>query len=127
MSYVNKEKHNACRMKEYNLRKDAVFFILGGNCTSCGSNENLEIDHIDPSRKEFNISRRLHTAPWPIIWSELKKCQSLCTSCHKAKTFKGMNHGTVGMYSHGRCRCAGCRSANRKYMQAWRNRKRTRL
>jgi 5-methylcytosine-specific restriction endonuclease McrA len=58
-------------------------WMAGKACAACGSSEDLELDHIDPSGK---VSAR--------IWSwaserrnlELAKCQPLCHGCHKAKT-----------------------------------------
>ena len=54
-----------------------------GPCVKCGSNEKLEVDHIDPKEKithkvwSLNLEKRI---------SELKKCQVLCESCHMEKT-----------------------------------------
>lgn len=68
-------------------RKDA-YFAENGPCIKCGSNENLELDHIDPSKKtthriwSWSEARRLH---------ELAKCQILCSSCHKEKTKKDLS------------------------------------
>jgi 5-methylcytosine-specific restriction endonuclease McrA len=52
-------------------------------CAHCGSTENLELDHIDPTQK---VSHKM----WG--WSEerrnveLDKCQVLCKECHDKKT-----------------------------------------
>ena len=56
-----------------------------GPCKMCGSWDNLEIDHIDPSLKKYDPTT---------LWSrrkefreeELAKCQVLCKSCHLQKT-----------------------------------------
>jgi 5-methylcytosine-specific restriction endonuclease McrA len=86
----------------------------GGQCVGCGSKERLEIDHKDPSTKEFPVS---------IIWSwseerrfkELAKCQVLCEDCHKGKTtyeaisFPENSHGTVTGYETHGCRCDKCK------------------
>lgn len=94
-----------------------------GPCKICGSNEDLEIDHINPNDKEINISR---------IWSrkkeirdkELSKCQVLCSDCHWRKTQKqryNLIHGTITGYKNYFCRCVLCTKAqveaNKKYKE----------
>lgn len=87
----------------------------GGCCANCGSTEDLEIDHIDPSTKLCNPSQ---------VWSrcrefreaELAKCQVLCADCHKAKTreeFVSSEHGSRAMYDTHKCRCDVCVQAMR--------------
>lgn len=79
-----------------------------GPCKSCGSWENLEIDHINPLEKEIKASS---------LWSlkkasrdkELTKCQVLCKSCHFQKTnneAKTFGHGTPIKYAA--CNCVIC-------------------
>ena len=75
------------------------------SCVRCGSQSDLELDHIDPSTKVTH-------AIWS--WSEIRrnieisKCQVLCNSCHKIKTNQDRNiitgHGTEHDYKLG-CRC----------------------
>lgn len=56
-----------------------------GPCKVCGTWENLEIDHIDPSKNKIRIAT---------IWSrrkevrekELAKCQVLCKAHHQDKS-----------------------------------------
>lgn len=114
-----REKYNAYMkrymLERYHKRMASFKVFLGGKCTSCGSIENLELDHIDRCDKALNISN---------VWSyserkyheELKKCQLLCYKCHKKKTLVDMgmldarlNHGTVSSYRY--CRCNECRTA----------------
>ncbi len=86
-----------------------------GPCRRCGSEESLEVDHIDPQTKVTH-------AVWS--WSkarrdrELAKCQVLCKVCHKAKSDAAMRvHspcGTRQSYNKG-CRCPNCRSAHAQY------------
>lgn len=60
-------------------------FAENGPCRQCGSTEDLELDHIDPTTK-------ISHAVWS--WSEqrraeeLKKCQVLCHNYHETKTLK---------------------------------------
>ena len=57
----------------------------GGKCVQCGSPDALEIDHIDRSTKEYNITE-IWNRSQTIRDNELAKCQLLCTPCHQHKT-----------------------------------------
>lgn len=56
----------------------------GGKCERCGYKANiaaLEFHHLDPSTKEFNLSKTRHS--WEDAKRELDKCICLCSNCHK--------------------------------------------
>lgn len=68
--------------------------ILGGSCTSCGTDEDLEFDHVDPNDKYKPITKILMGAR--ATWlAELKRCQLLCVPCHKAKTQEHIAQGVI--------------------------------
>jgi hypothetical protein len=56
----------------------------GGKCTVCGYNrciDNLTFHHLDPSKKDFNISSsNVHS--FEKIKKEADKCKLLCCRCH---------------------------------------------
>ena len=66
----------------YEAAKMEYIKYLGGKCVKCGSESNLEFDHIDPSTKDFSIMRLWHCKN---VYAELDKCQLLCNKCHKEK------------------------------------------
>ncbi len=107
----------------YRKRKKEAMARLGGKCSVCGTEENLEFDHIDPSTKTANLTHIVKGAPRRE--AEIKHCQLLCKPCHAEKTGKA-KHGTGGMYRHHKCRCALCREVNRQYVQACRKRRKAR-
>jgi 5-methylcytosine-specific restriction endonuclease McrA len=53
-------------------------------CAKCGTAENLEWDHIDPSTKVFKISD--YSRGKNALMKEVLKCQRLCKQCHVQKT-----------------------------------------
>tara|TARA_R110002020_G_scaffold107059_4_gene248884 strand:- start:1618 stop:2013 length:396 start_codon:yes stop_codon:yes gene_type:complete len=56
-------------------------------CVGCGSQEQLEIDHIDPSLKKCDPAKSFGAKTiTPRIWEEINKCQLLCYDCHRVKT-----------------------------------------
>ena len=67
--------------------------IRGGKCEKCGYNKcqaALEFHHLDPSQKEFAISkvRKFSVSGiLPEIKSELDKCSLLCKNCHAEEHF----------------------------------------
>lgn len=58
---------------------------LGGECVSCHTKSDLELDHIDRKTKTFPISR---PPSEKAFWQEIKKCQILCKPCHRIKSTK---------------------------------------
>jgi 5-methylcytosine-specific restriction endonuclease McrA len=86
-----------------------------GPCVKCSSWDDLQVDHVDPREKLYNISQGIWSMAKnnPIRIKELDKCQVLCEPCHKEKTRENsvtQTHGTFSMYERHRCRCEQCRA-----------------
>lgn len=75
------------QQREYQLQwmieRRTAWVLENGPC-SCGSWDQLEVDHIDASQKEMNPSA-IWSRRQEIREAELAKCQVLCEDCHKAK------------------------------------------
>lgn len=116
-------------LERYRDRRAYSIVKLGGKCVRCGSTKRLELDHIDKTKKSFNI-----TQFWSISIErydeELAKCQLLCHTCHVRKSFEdkdwggqygATDHGSSTMYKNYSCRCRECKDAynlvTRKYRQ----------
>lgn len=54
-------------------------------CRKCGSRKDLQLDHIDPTKK---WKHRIWSYSWERIMKEVAKCQVLCGGCHFEKTMK---------------------------------------
>ena len=69
--------------RRWMARRREEWFSQQSGCVRCGSQDDLHIDHIDPSTKishcvwSWSERRRLE---------ELAKCQVLCRICHEEKT-----------------------------------------
>ncbi len=72
---------NSASLKQ---RRRNEWIAQHGPCP-CGSTDQLEVDHIDPSQKAISISD-VWTRCAEVREAELAKCQVLCYKCHKAKT-----------------------------------------
>lgn len=77
----------------HNRMKDAKK-ILGGKCSLCGSTRKLELDHKNPAKKNFTLTKLWGVAKKDFE-KEVKKCRLLCNSCHKDNTAKQREEGTV--------------------------------
>jgi hypothetical protein len=127
MSPRNKTLYNEY-MKNYvaerqHRRMTEAIVLLGGKCVVCGSIDNLEIDHIDPTTKTFTIAKRAAGASEVVFQAELLKCQILCDVCHIEKTIleRGQlpargRHGTISTYRY--CKCDECRAAKSAYTKS---------
>ena len=111
-------------------RKARIIEYLGGVCVVCGTTQELEIDHIDPSLKSFVLNGNNLNRTWEFLLPEVNKCQLLCYEHHKEKTIseqknripwnKGIGsdnqvHGTCKCYEIWKCRCDMCKKAKRMY------------
>lgn len=58
----------------------------GGCCERCGYNKYigaLEFHHLDPTKKDFNVSKKGHCSSWEKVKKELDKCILVCANCHR--------------------------------------------
>lgn len=119
------------RKKNREAKKLFAIEYLGGKCVSCGTDKNLEFDHIIPGSQKYRIAVMYEWSAKRII-EELNKCQLLCKSCHLIKTIneRGDNeaeHGTTGMYSNHDCRCKNCKKAWSSYYKIYKSKRREAL
>jgi hypothetical protein len=110
----------------HRVRKEALDY-LGNRCIKCGAEESLEIDHILPSTKEYDIADMWSWGKEKFL-KELSKCQLLCKPHHIEKTLQDnglirVTHGSAGMYSNYKCRCLSCKDAHSSRMQEYRQRR----
>lgn len=104
--------------RRYNERRALAIQWLGGKCIKCGSEDDLEIDHINPSTKAFSIDQ-LRSQSVITFWTEIAKCQLLCKR-HHAKKHTCTEHGSATMYRNHGCRCASCKRAHAAKVAAFR-------
>lgn len=106
-------------LRRYHERRAEAIRSLGGKCVVCGSAENLELDHIDPALKSFDISK-LWSVSKARFQAELKKCQVLCKSHHAEKTRRelSVDHGG-GASGKRNCKCRPCRDRKAEYMAVY--------
>lgn len=79
----------ACRSEAVVARRRQVKRTLvsegGGSCALCGyarSVNALQFHHVDPQRKEFDLSRRGAARSLASARAEAAKCVLLCANCH---------------------------------------------
>jgi 5-methylcytosine-specific restriction endonuclease McrA len=123
MPCKDKEKASAYQNKWMQNRR-RKWIAANGPCVRCKSSEDLQVDHIDHTKK---TSHRIWSWSKKKLEAELSKCRVLCKKCHRKKTTlergqKPARHGSKVMYNYG-CRCDECREANSKACRAYRARK----
>ena len=107
--------------RDWMARRRGEWFA-GKSCDHCGSQENLELNHLDRATK---ITHRVWSWSRERRESELAKCQPLCKSCHKKVTqeqlTKPIAHGTKSGYNKG-CKDECCMEGMRQWFRDYRNR-----
>ena len=107
----------------YEERRTQAVEILGGVCVDCGTTDNLEFDHVDPSTKEFAIGDMFSKYSWEKIEQELIKCVLRCKPCHGIKS---LSNGDIYSVEHGgglsgkkNCKCPPCKAKKAEYMSEY--------
>ena len=65
-------------------RKELILEGFGNKCQICGYDrcqKALEFHHLDPSKKEIELSREIKS--WEKMKEEVKKCICVCANCHR--------------------------------------------
>ena len=79
------EYMNEYMKNRYQQRRELAFSIIGNECALCGSELNLQIDHVYWEDKELNLAKDWNCSKKRFL-EELAKCQPLCESCHREKS-----------------------------------------
>lgn len=106
-------------LRRYHERRTRALILLGGKCVQCGSEHRLELDHIDPTTKEIDVSK--FNVAEDRFWEEVMgKCQLLCRSCHQRKSaqVRAVPHGG-GVSGRRNCQCLPCKARKNEYMRNW--------
>lgn len=118
-----REYQAAYSRERYQKRMAKIIAHLGGKCVVCGAVDGLQTHHIDPSAKEFTVSR-IHSWPWATVVKEMEKCELRCIEHHKE--VHAPRHGTTSCYRNRKCRCEPCKlawnEACRRWKRDWRER-----
>lgn len=88
-----KQKQLISRRKKQMIKKNRLNlfdYYKENPCVDCGETDPivLESDHRDGVDKKNIISQMIWTNGWKKIKSELDKCETRCSNCHKRRTAK---------------------------------------
>ncbi len=82
-----KKHYTKFRRKE---RLKYLIKLLGGKCSRCSIEFPIvvyDFHHIDPKMKKFTIGDGINNYSMEILIEEAKKCELLCSNCHRLITF----------------------------------------
>lgn len=123
---MSKEYARTYHLARYHRRRDAAIEHLGGCCVVCGTTEDLQLDHIDPTTKLIDVGKM-----WGVsevrFWTEIAKCQLLCRKHHIEKTVAEQmteDHGTWAWAGKRKCPCEKCRTFINTYLREWKRARR---
>lgn len=84
-SKANKAKYDKARKESFRLK---AYEVAGDSCAKCDEFKEdvrmLELHHIDPSIKSFELSaNKITSKNIKLVINEAKKCLPLCPNCHR--------------------------------------------
>lgn len=94
-------KESRKRSRDRNRRKCqeiVMDLVKRSSCADCGTTDHrvFEFDHRDAAQKSGNISNLVAGGQRLKLLEEIKKCDIVCASCHRIRTFE-----TYGSYRLG--------------------------
>lgn len=117
------EYMNNYMKKRYAIRRAEAIKLLGGKCSKCNSEKDIEFHHIDREEKEFTIANAssFSETRWQ---SEISKCQLLCKTCHIEEHRIINPCGTAKKYWQG-CKCADCKAAYARHTREYKHKRKS--
>jgi hypothetical protein len=103
MPYKNKEDLYKNQQKYRDRNHDKMWeYLSNKKCVDCGTDDLrvLEFDHLPEHKKEFDIAKSISgsTRSWDKILNEIKKCDVVCSNCHKIRTMTRGNYKRYKSY-----------------------------
>lgn len=122
MSYEPEKNKEYLRLRYLQSRRE-IFALIGERCAICGSEDSLEVDHIDWRQKSMEMPGVITKGNRESVHEELKKCQALCKRHHSEKTIrdrsemrhKNVTHGKMYAWMKMKCQCEECNQARSKW------------
>lgn len=114
MPYSDPEKRRSYHAEFIRKRKEK-WFAENGPCALCGSDENLEVDHIDPAVKSFSVHWGMRA---DLLAIELSKCRALCEKCH-TQLSGDQKRKPENEVKKPKCKCEECRLARNAYAREY--------
>lgn len=81
----------------FEKHREYIINMLGGKCIRCGYDkciDALDLHHRDPNEKDFTLSQKW-TYKLDKLIEEAKKCDLLCSNCHRELHYKEKHGGLV--------------------------------
>lgn len=116
--------------QRYYKRREKYIAKLGGACVDCGTEKDLEFDHLDSSKKSFDVGKAFAGWSESRIEAELEKCVLRCKNHHLEKSknedFGSVEHGE-GLTGKRNCRCDLCRPLKNRYSAEFKKKKKHKI
>jgi hypothetical protein len=91
---MNKKTFAQYRHRENNFVK-MMEYLSENPCVDCGNSNPvvLDFDHLPEFEKNFDIGRAVGSSgrSWESIHAEIKKCDVVCSNCHRIRTSSRLN------------------------------------
>lgn len=76
---IRNRRYRTLHTKKYNELKSNMLCNICSEAESCC----LDFHHLDPSKKDFNVSDLIGKCNWNLILEEIQKCICVCSNCHR--------------------------------------------
>ena len=104
MPYKDSTKRYESQKRHRDRNHELMWELLvNSKCSDCNISDPrvLEFDHLPMYEKKFDIARAIagSTRSWNSILTEIKKCDIVCSNCHKIRTMTRGNYKRHQSYS----------------------------
>lgn len=99
-SYLkNKDKVYIRARRDLSKKKEYLRQVKNNPCVDCTIKYPyyvMDLDHREGEEKDRKVSSMLKSAGWKRFLDECKKCDLVCSNCHRIRTYKRKQHYNNG-------------------------------